>query len=77
MYREATGTLPSRGIVHVGSSGEENTLCFCSQIVVTINLTEYQLLSLMSCGKMSIPDTLCIFYILLKGCLAVMTIPGN
>lgn len=30
-----------------------------------------------SCGRMSVPDTLCIFYILLKGCLTVMRTPGN
>lgn len=34
------------GTILYGSSVEETTLHFCSQLVITIKLTEYQLLSL-------------------------------
>lgn len=50
----------------------ENTACFCGNC----GLDRVSGAVSVSCGNMSEPDRLCIFYILLKGCMAVIETPG-
>lgn len=66
MNRLPAATLPGRGVSHMnqclGSLVGRNTACFSSQTVITVDLIEYQLLSLCPVGK-RVCLTRCVYFI--------------